>query len=259
MQQLLPASSSTVSRSSLESVSWSGSRRIHLNRQLACAGSYHGAWPGPDDPQQPQARAGSTPIRKAPGGQLASMMQKLRWALECQLERDSDLSFIEYYALARLSEEPDRMLRMSELAAVTNASLSRLSHLVKRLEARGLVRRQPDPANGRYTNAILTDAGYAKLAASAPGDVACVRQLVIDGSAQPSSQALRQPLSASWPRLTHRAGGRSSAEPSVIRRVGGSRTAVPRPAVIAGWLAARRRYWATACQVARTWRAIRRR
>jgi DNA-binding MarR family transcriptional regulator len=111
---------------------------------------------------------------------LASMMQKLRWALECQLERDSDLSFIEYYALARLSEEPDRTLRMSELAAVTNASLSRLSHLVKRLEARGLVRRQPDPANGRYTNAILTDAGYAKLAASAPGHVACVRQLVID-------------------------------------------------------------------------------
>lgn len=111
---------------------------------------------------------------------LASMMQKLRWALECQLERDSDLSFIEYHALARLSEEPDHTLRMSKLAALTNASLSRLSHLVKRLEVRGLVRRQPDPANGRYTNAILTDAGYAKLVASAPGHVACVRQLVID-------------------------------------------------------------------------------
>ena len=108
------------------------------------------------------------------------MMQKLRWALECQLGRDSDLSFIEYYALARLSEEPDRTLRMSELAALTNASLSRLSHLVKRLEARGLVRRQQDPANGRYTNAILTEAGYAKLAASAPGHVACVRELIID-------------------------------------------------------------------------------
>ena len=108
------------------------------------------------------------------------MMQKLRWALECQLERDSDLSFIEYHALARLSEEEDRTLRMSELAALTDASLSRLSHLVKRLEARGLVRRQPDPANGRYTNAVLTDAGYAKLVQSAPSHVACVRQLVID-------------------------------------------------------------------------------
>jgi DNA-binding MarR family transcriptional regulator len=108
------------------------------------------------------------------------MTQKLRWALECQLERDSDLSFIEYHALARLSEEPDGTLRMSELAALTNASLSRLSHLVKRLEARGFVRREPDPANGRYTNAVLTETGHAKLVASAPSHVACVRQLVID-------------------------------------------------------------------------------
>ena len=67
---------------------------------------------------------------------FAEVMHKLRWALECQLERDSDLSFIEYHALARLSEEPDHTLRMSKLAALTNASLSRLSHLIKRLEAR---------------------------------------------------------------------------------------------------------------------------
>src|SRR6266852_3456501 len=71
----------------------------------------------------------------------ANLVHKLRWALECQLERDSGLSFIEYYALARLSEEPDHRLRMSDLAAVTNASLSRLSHLVKRLESWGFVRR----------------------------------------------------------------------------------------------------------------------
>ncbi len=68
---------------------------------------------------------------------MASVLHKLRWALECQLERDAGLSFIEYHALARLSEEPDHTLRMSELAAVTNASLSRLSHLVKRLESWG--------------------------------------------------------------------------------------------------------------------------
>ena len=111
---------------------------------------------------------------------LASLVHKLRWALECQLERDSGLSFIEYHALARLSEEPDHTLRMSELAAVTNASLSRLSHLVKRLEAWGFVRRQPDPANARFTNAILTDKGNRKLVACAPGHVACVRALVMD-------------------------------------------------------------------------------
>src|SRR5258708_34606286 len=92
---------------------------------------------------------------------VATFMTKLRWALECQLQRDAELSFIEYHALARLSEDPDHTLRMSELAVVTNASLSRLSHLVKRLESRGLVRREPDPTDGRFTNAILPKTGYA--------------------------------------------------------------------------------------------------
>jgi DNA-binding MarR family transcriptional regulator len=111
---------------------------------------------------------------------LASMMHKLGWALECQLKRDADLSFIEYHTLARLSEEPTRTLRMSELAEVTDASLSRLSHLVTRLEKWGFVRREPDPTDGRYTNAVLTKAGYAKLRRSAPAHVEAVRQLVID-------------------------------------------------------------------------------
>jgi DNA-binding MarR family transcriptional regulator len=111
---------------------------------------------------------------------VASMMHEVRSALECQLERDSDLSFIEYHTLARLSEEETRTLRMSELAEVINASLSRLSHLVTRLERWGFVRREPDPADGRYTNAILTKAGYDKLRDSAPAHVESVRQLVID-------------------------------------------------------------------------------
>jgi DNA-binding MarR family transcriptional regulator len=111
---------------------------------------------------------------------LAALMHKLPWALDCQLQRDSDLSFIEYHALARLSEEPERRLRMSELAVLTHASLSRLSHLIKRLEARGYVHRRPDPTDGRYTIAILTAAGYKKLVAAAPAHVAAVRALVVD-------------------------------------------------------------------------------
>ena len=111
---------------------------------------------------------------------LSLMIHKLPWALECQLHRDSDLSFIEYYALARLSEEPERRLRMSALAVLTHASLSRLSHLIKRLEARGYVRRQPDPTDGRCTVAILTAAGYRKLVAAAPAHVAAVRALVVE-------------------------------------------------------------------------------
>src|SRR5580700_4501273 len=123
---------------------------------------------------------------------LASVMHKLRWALECQLERDSDLSFIEYHALARLSEEPNRTLRMSELAVLTNASLSRLSHLITRLESWGFVRREPDPTDGRFTLAILTDKGYEKLVASAPAHVACVRQLVIDEFSPAELERLRK-------------------------------------------------------------------
>jgi DNA-binding MarR family transcriptional regulator len=123
---------------------------------------------------------------------VATFMTKLRWALECQLERDADLSFIEYHTLARLSEDPDHTLRMSELAEVTNASLSRLSHLVKRLESRGLVRREPDAGDGRFTKAILTDAGYAKLVASAPAHVNTVRALVIDALSPAELRQLRK-------------------------------------------------------------------
>ena len=118
-------------------------------------------------------------------------MHKLRWALECQLQHDAGLSFLEYHALARLSENPGHTMRMSELAEVTNASLSRLSHLIKRLELRNLVRREPDPRDGRYTNAILTPAGLRLLVASAPGHVAKVRDLVIDALSPAELRHLR--------------------------------------------------------------------
>jgi DNA-binding MarR family transcriptional regulator len=132
-----------------------------------------------DDEQQESWRA------------FSGMMHTLRWALECQLQQDAGLSFIEYHALARLSENPGHVMRMSELAEVTNASLSRLSHLIKRLEARGLVRREPDPTDGRYTNAILTEAGLRLLTASAPAHVAKVRELVIDALSPAQLRQLR--------------------------------------------------------------------
>ena len=122
---------------------------------------------------------------------VGAVMHKLGWALECQLERDSDLSFIEYYTMARLSEEPTLTLRMSELAVLSNASLSRLSHMVTRLEKWGFVRREPDPTDGRYTNAILTRTGHDKLRRSAPAHVDAVRQLVIDEFSRAERDQLR--------------------------------------------------------------------
>ena len=112
-----------------------------------------------------------------------SVVRLLTWlpsSIDQQLQRDSKLGIVEYQVLAMLSDRRERTMRMSSLAEVTNASLSRLSHLVKRLEGRGLVRRQPDPTDGRFTNAILTEKGFKVLAEAAPGHVAHVRSLVID-------------------------------------------------------------------------------
>ena len=111
---------------------------------------------------------------------VVRMMTWLPWSIDQQLRRDSNLGMVEYQVMARLSQRPERTLRMSELADLANASLSRLSHLVKRLEDRGFVRREPDPADGRFTNAILTDLGFQTLAEAAPSHVAHVRSLVID-------------------------------------------------------------------------------
>ena len=111
---------------------------------------------------------------------VVRMMTWLPWSIDQQLRRDSNLGMVEYQVMARLSGTPGRTMRMSSLADLANSSLSRLSHLVKRLEDRGFVRREPDPADGRFTNAILTDEGFQTLAEAAPRHVAHVRSLVID-------------------------------------------------------------------------------
>jgi DNA-binding MarR family transcriptional regulator len=111
---------------------------------------------------------------------VVRLMIGLPRALDQQLRRDAGLGMMEYQVLAMLSGRPRRTMRMSTLAEETNSSLSRLSHLVKRLEERDLVRREPDPADGRFINAILTDKGFETLAEAAPAHVAHVRSLVID-------------------------------------------------------------------------------
>jgi DNA-binding MarR family transcriptional regulator len=101
-------------------------------------------------------------------------------ALDSQMQRDNGITMFEYLVMAMLSEAPDRTLQLKRLARVTNGSLSRLSHVVTRLERRDWVRREPVTDNGRVTMARLTDAGYAKVVASAPSHVETVRRLVFD-------------------------------------------------------------------------------
>jgi DNA-binding MarR family transcriptional regulator len=113
--------------------------------------------------------------------QLAAVILKLPSELEAHLQRDAGMSHFEYWVIALLSEAPDRTLRMSQLASQANASLSRLSHVVSRLEERGWVMRRPCPDDARATLAVLTDVGWRQVVAAAPGHVTTVRQLVFDG------------------------------------------------------------------------------
>jgi DNA-binding MarR family transcriptional regulator len=111
---------------------------------------------------------------------LAAVTMLLPAALESQLQRDADLTHFGYWVMAMLSEAPGRSLRMSELAAMSNGSQSRLSHLIARLESLGWVRRERSEEDGRGFIAVLTDEGYAKVVETAPGHVAEVRSLVFD-------------------------------------------------------------------------------
>jgi DNA-binding MarR family transcriptional regulator len=111
---------------------------------------------------------------------LATVMTLLPAALDAQLQRDATLTHFAYFTLAMLSEAPGRALRMSELAARSSSSPSRLSHTIARLESRGWVRRQRASEDGRGQVAELTDEGYTALVATAPGHVAAVREYVLD-------------------------------------------------------------------------------
>ncbi|AMM20676.1 MarR family transcriptional regulator [Frondihabitans sp. PAMC 28766] len=111
---------------------------------------------------------------------FAAVLELLPGVLDQQLERDEALTHFEYFVLAMLSEAPARTLRMTGLAARTNATLPRLSRVASRLEARGLVERSPCAEDRRATNATLTEGGWQRVVHAAPGHVENVRRSVID-------------------------------------------------------------------------------
>lgn len=122
----------------------------------------------------------------------SAIMISLPAALDARMQREAQLTFFEYMVLSVLSEEPAHTLQMSDLAARTAASLSRLSHVVGRLEKRGLLTRARIPGPGRRTNTTLTEAGYAQVVAAAPGHVAAVREYLMDELDPHELSALRR-------------------------------------------------------------------
>ena len=121
---------------------------------------------------------------------LAGVMLKLSPALDSQLQRDFDLTHFDYLCLAMLSESDDRTLPMSQLAAQTNATLSRLSHVISKLERRGWVARTPSPHSRRVTLVSLTEDGWKVLVDAAPGHVETVRSLIFDDLSREDVAAL---------------------------------------------------------------------
>ncbi|WP_344375828.1 MarR family winged helix-turn-helix transcriptional regulator [Agromyces tropicus] len=120
---------------------------------------------------------------------LVALTELLPGVLDQQLLHDVQLTHFEYAALMSLASAPERTMRMTALAARTNATLPRLSHVARRLEERGLIRRFPCPEDRRATNATVTDAGLELIDEAAPGHVETVRQYVLDAL---SPEQLRQ-------------------------------------------------------------------
>jgi DNA-binding MarR family transcriptional regulator len=112
--------------------------------------------------------------------------------LDRELQRDAQIPHGYYEILVRLSEAPDRALRMSALADRSQSSRSRLSHAVTRLEEAGWVRRESCPEDKRGQIARLTDDGFAALEAAAPGHVEGVRRHVFDPLTPDQVRALRE-------------------------------------------------------------------
>ncbi|WP_127131479.1 MarR family winged helix-turn-helix transcriptional regulator [Georgenia sp. SYP-B2076] len=132
---------------------------------------------------------------------LMAAIMLLPGALDAQLQRDAGLTHAGYAVLSALSEAPDRAIRMSRLAHMASLSMSRLSHLVDRLENQGWVERKPVPEDGRSTMAVLTDAGWEKVVATAPGHVETVRTLIFDSLSPAQTRQLKKIFDRITPKI----------------------------------------------------------
>ncbi|MDT0341380.1 MarR family winged helix-turn-helix transcriptional regulator [Streptomyces litchfieldiae] len=119
--------------------------------------------------------------------------------LTYQLERDLQpfgLTINDYEILVNLSESPEHRMRMSDLAAATLQSKSRLSHQITRMERSGLVRRENCDEDKRGLFAVLTDHGWDTMREVAPHHVASVRRHFVDLLDTEDLAALQRSLSS---------------------------------------------------------------
>ncbi|MGU3431429.1 MarR family winged helix-turn-helix transcriptional regulator [Actinomycetes bacterium M1A6_2h] len=132
-----------------------------------------------------------TPEQQTAWRGLVTLCTRLPAALDTQLQRDSGLTHFDYFVLGGLSESPDRRLKLRDLAERSNASLSRLSHVITKLEKLGWVQRE-NIEGGRGSFAVLTDTGWEKVREAAPAHVETVQSLVFEGLDDAQVETLRQ-------------------------------------------------------------------
>lgn len=123
---------------------------------------------------------------------VATVLEWLPAALDAQLQRDAQVTHFEYGVLFALAHADEGRLRMSVLSSYANSTLSRLSRAATRLESKGWMRRTPDPTDGRFTLAILTESGRAKVEQATPGHAELVRDLVLDRLTAAQRRQLRE-------------------------------------------------------------------
>lgn len=133
--------------------------------------------------------------------ELREFASGLPRAIDRQLSTDSALSSGEYAILAALSDvvQPAGSggpggLRSGDLAAGLQWDRSRVSHLLRRMETRGLIGRCAADGDGRGQVISLTEQGWAVLRAAAPGHVGLVRETVFDPLAPDELAALQASL-----------------------------------------------------------------
>jgi DNA-binding MarR family transcriptional regulator len=112
-----------------------------------------------------------------------------------------------YDVLLQLAEAPERRLRMADLADKVLLSRSGLTRLVDRLQAEGLVTREPYPGDARGLYTVLTPAGLAKLRAAAPTHLAGVQAHWLSKFSDRELHDLHMLLGRLAPELPDEAGG----------------------------------------------------
>lgn len=138
--------------------------------------------------------------------------------LDRELQRDAGMPHGYYEILVRLSEAPHRTMRMSSLAESSQSSRSRISHAVAKLEIAGWVRRETCPTDRRGALAVLTDYGFAALAAAAPAHVEGVRTHLFDQLTPPQVSQLSAISAALLGHLSSLEGAPAGHRPDLAER-----------------------------------------